>query len=284
MRDEAGRCGICGRATVTLSTVFWRTRFPSRVRIMNTLAAVVCLTLAGCRNTDSWVEAAPAPGWPAQYGDASNTSYTATTGATALKLGWTRSVKGSLAAAPALSGRGWMALNAQTPGGCSLMEWENDDNGRQRWCVRLVQGGGFAGPLFDGFDNVYVGQPGAMMSFPPTQWTRWRAPVIGMPSTPRILKDGQLLVITHLGQVLVFDAHRGTVVGSPLDLVEGVDPTDPTRGLSDCAPARSGCPVAAAPAFSGANGTVVLGLWEPGANAAVLVGLKYHPGQTRCSP
>ncbi|WP_371685546.1 PQQ-binding-like beta-propeller repeat protein [Mycobacterium sp. MFM001] len=242
-------------------------------------AAVVLLTLSGCRNTDSWVDAAPAPGWPAQYADASNTSYTATAGATALKLDWTRSVKGSLAAAPALSGRGWMTLNAQTPAGCSLMEWENDDNGRQRWCVRLVQGGGFAGPLFDGFDNVYVGQPGAMMSFPPTQWTRWRAPVIGMPSTPRILDGGQLLVVTHLGQVLVFDAHRGTVVGSPLDLVEGVDPTDPTRGLSDCEPARPGCPVAAAPAFSPASGSVVLGLWQPGAPAATLVGLKYHRGQ-----
>lgn len=259
--------------------MFWRARFPSRVQTVNVMAAVVLLTLSGCRNTDSWVDAAPAPGWPAQYGDASNTSYTPTAGATALKLGWTRSVKGSLAASPALSGRGWMVLNAQTPAGCSLMEWENADSGRQRWCVRLVQGGGFAGPLFDGFDNVYVGQPGAMMSFPPTQWTRWRAPVIGMPSTPRILKDGQLLVVTHLGQVLVFDAHRGTVDGSPLDLVEGVDPTDPTRGLADCAPARSGCPVAAAPAFATATGSVVLSLWEPGANAAVLVGLKYHPGQ-----
>ena len=67
------------------------------------------------------------------------------------------------------------------------MEWENNDNGRQRWCVRLVQGGGFGGPLFDGFDNLYVGQPGALLSFPPTQWTRWRKPVIGMPSTPRFL-------------------------------------------------------------------------------------------------
>ena len=104
------------------------------------------------------------------------------------------------------------------------MEWENDDNGRQRWCVRLVQGGGFASPLFDGFDNLYVGQPGAFLSFPVTQWTRWRQPVIGMPSTPRFLGHGQLLVATHLGQVLVFDAHRGEVVGSPLDLVDGRRP------------------------------------------------------------
>ncbi|EUA90563.1 putative pyrrolo-quinoline quinone [Mycobacterium ulcerans str. Harvey] len=148
------------------------------------------------------------------------------------------------------------------------MEWENNDNGRQRWCVRLVQGGGFAGPLFDGFDNLYVGQPGAIVAFPVTQWTRWRQPVIGMPSTPRFLGNGHLLVATHLGQMLVFDAHRGKIVGSPMDLVEGVDPTDPARGLADCAPARQGCPVAAAPAFSKVNGMVVVGIWQPGAPAA----------------
>jgi outer membrane protein assembly factor BamB len=244
------------------------------------LTAALSGGLAGCGNTDSWVDAAPSQGWPAQYADAANSSYTGTGGATKLSLRWTRSVKGSLAAVPALSARSYLALNAQTPAGCSLMEWENDDNGRQRWCVRLFQGGGVASPLFDGFDNVYVGQPGAFLSFPVTQWTRWRAPVIGMPSTPRFLGGGQLLVSTHLGQVLVFDAHRGEVVGSPLDLVDGVDPTDATRGLADCVPARQGCPVAAAPAYSAATSTVVLGVWQPGAVAAGLVGLKYHPGQT----
>ncbi|ORV58320.1 pyrrolo-quinoline quinone [Mycobacterium europaeum] len=244
------------------------------------LAAGIAVGLGGCANTDSWVEASPSAGWPAQYGDAANSGYTATTGASKLSLRWTRSVKGSLAAGPALSARGYLALNAQTPAGCSLMEWENDDNGRQRWCVRLFQGGGFAGPLFDGFDNLYVGQPGAFLSFPVTQWTRWRQPVIGMPATPRFLGNGQLLVVTHLGQVLVFEAHRGAVVGSPMDLVDGVDPTDATRGLGDCAPARQGCPVAAAPAFSAASQMAVLGVWQPDAPAAGLVGLKYHPGQT----
>ncbi|KAA1241039.1 pyrrolo-quinoline quinone, partial [Mycobacterium simiae] len=138
--------------------------------------------LSSCAPTDSWVDAGPALGWPAQYGDAANSSYTTTTGATKLTLEWTRSVKGSLAAAPALSARGYLALNAQTPAGCSLMEWENN-NGRQRWCVRLVQGGGVGGPLLDGFDNLYIGQPGAIVAFPVTQWTRWRQPVIGMPTT-----------------------------------------------------------------------------------------------------
>ena len=242
-------------------------------------AAVLTAVLSSCGNTDSWVETAAAQGWPAQYGDAANSGYTTTGGATSLNLRWTRSVKGDLAAGAALNARGWLALNAQTPAGCSLMEWENDNNGRQRWCTRLYQGGGFSSPLFDGFDNVYVGQPGAMLAFPPTQWIRWRRPVIGMPLTPRILDNGQLLVLTHLGQVLVFDAQRGTVVGSPMDLVDAVDPTDSSRGLADCVPAGAGCPIAAAPAFSAASNLVVTSLWEPGAQAAVLVALKYHPGQ-----
>lgn len=236
--------------------------------------------LGGCANTDSWVDAAPAPGWPAQYADAANSGHTDTAGATDLQLAWTRSVKGELGAGPALGIHGWLMLNSQTEAGCSLMQWENAEHGRQRWCTRLHQGGGFFGALIDGFDNVYVGQPGAMLSFPPTQWIRWRAPVIGMPSTPRILGDGLLLVVTHLGQVLVFDAHRGIVAGSPLDLVDGVDPTDFRRGLSDCAAARPDCPVAVAPAFSPASNTVVVSLWQPGAKESGLVGLKYHPGGT----
>ncbi|MGV0625280.1 outer membrane protein assembly factor BamB family protein [Mycolicibacter minnesotensis] len=238
------------------------------------------LTLGGCANTDSWVQASPAPGWPAQYADAANSSHTAVAGASDLQLEWVRSVKGELGAQPALGTHGWMMLNAQTESGCSLMQWENAQRGRQRWCTRLHQGGEFFGPLIDGFDNVYVGQPGAMLSFPPTQWIRWRAPVIGMPSTPRILGDGLLLVVTHLGQVLVFDTHRGAVVGTPLDLVDGIDPTDFRRGLTDCADAGPDCPVAAAPAFSPQSNTVVVNLWQPGAKESELVGLKYHPGGT----
>ncbi|ULN49840.1 PQQ-binding-like beta-propeller repeat protein [Mycolicibacterium goodii] len=243
------------------------------------VAALLTGLLAGCENTDSWVDAHPASGWAAQYADAANSSYKSSPGAERLRPEWSRSAKGDIGAQVALGSGGYLAVNAQSAGGCSLMVWEAGNNGRQRWCTRLVQGGGWSGPLFDGFDNVYVGQPGAMLSFPPTQWIRWRKPVIGMPTTPRLLADGQLLVITHLGQVLVFDSHRGTVEGTPLDLVSGVDPTDSERGLADCQLARSRCPVAAAPAFSPATNIVVLSLWQPGAEAPVLVGLNYRPGQ-----
>ena len=237
--------------------------------------------LAGCQNTDSWVHARAAEGWSAQYGNAANSSYLPARGAETLRPEWSRSVKGELGAQVAL-GAGeypYLAVNAQTAAGCSLMVWETTNHARQRWCTRLVLGGGWASPLFDGFDNLYIGQPGLMMAYPPTQWVRWRVPVIGMPTTPRLLDDGQLLVITHLGQVLVFNAHRGTVEGTPLDLVSGVDPTDSERGLADCAPARSRCPVSAAPAFSPETNIVVLSLWQPGAEDPELVGLRYHPGE-----
>jgi outer membrane protein assembly factor BamB len=250
-------------------------------RLLASASAALAVTgLAGCGNTDSWVDSTAAHGWSAQYGDAANSSYTATGGASALRLEWSRSVKGELGAGAALGDGSYLAVNGQTAGGCSLMVWENDNNGRQRWCTRLVLGGGFASPLFDQFDNLYIGQPGMMQSYPPTQWIRWRQNVIGMPTTARFLGGGQLLVVTHLGQVLVFDSHRGDVTGTPLDLVEGLDPTDSTRGLADCAHGMPQCPVAAPPAYAAATRTIVVGLWQPGAKASALVGLQYHPGHT----
>ena len=258
---------------------------PARRMITRRLAAVVAvavvtLTSGACGTTDSWVDARPATGWPAQYGDAGNSSYATVDGAEALRLDWIRSVKGALRAQVALGSGDYLAANAQSAGGCSLMVWEVDNRGRQRWCTRMWPGGGISSPLFDGFDNVYVGQPGAIVSYPQTQWIRWRNPVIGLPMTPRLLSPGNLLVATHLGQVLVFDAHRGAVVGTPLDLVDGVDPADSERGLADCELGRSKCPVAAAPAFAPAAGIIVLTLWRPDANAPEVVGLRYREGQT----
>ncbi|CAN5858196.1 PQQ-binding-like beta-propeller repeat protein [soil metagenome] len=233
----------------------------------------------GCSNTDSWVEAAPSAGWPAQYSDAGNSSYTTTDGASELVFDWTRSVKGELGAAVAVSSESELAANAQNTAGCTLMVWENDNDGRQRWCTRLYPGGEFTSALFDRFNNVYVGQPGTIMSYPLTQWVRWRQRVIGMPQTPRFLTEGELLVATHLGQVLVFDSHRGTVVGNPVDLVSDLDPRDSERGLADCRQSGPDCPLAAAPAFSPATDTIVLGVWQPGAPAATLTALRYQPGQ-----
>ncbi len=253
--------------------MFARHRTPRRLAA---LVGAALLLVSACGNTDTWVDPVAVAGWSAQYADAQNSSYTATAGAESLKLTWSRSVKGSLFAAVALGASDYLAANAQTAVGCSLMVWENDNNGRQRWCSRLVLGGGFASPLFDKFDNLYVGQPGTMVSFPTTQWVRWRHPVIGMPLTPRFLGPNRLLVVTHLGQVQVVDAHRGEIVGSAVDLVQGVNPTDSQRGLTECQGAGPGCPIAAAPAFSPSAGLIVTGIWQPAAQAVSLTALRYR--------
>ena len=61
--------------------------------------ALITGALAGCGNTDSWVDAHAADGWSAQYADAANSSYADVAGAEALRLDWSRSVKGDLGAA-----------------------------------------------------------------------------------------------------------------------------------------------------------------------------------------
>ena len=68
------------------------------------LASTALLTggLTACGTTDSWVDARAARGWPAQYADAANSSFTSTGGASELTLSWSRSVKGELGAAAAL--------------------------------------------------------------------------------------------------------------------------------------------------------------------------------------
>ena len=52
--------------------------------------ALLTAALTSCGNTDSWVAASAARGWPAQYADAANRSYTGTAGASELTLQWSR--------------------------------------------------------------------------------------------------------------------------------------------------------------------------------------------------
>src|SRR5258708_15935067 len=116
--------------------------------------ALITGVLAGCGTTDSWVQAHAASGWQAQYGDATNSSYSPVAGASALQLEWRRSVKGELAAQVALGSGNYLAVNAQSGGGCSLMVWETDDQARQPWSTPLVQRGRLSSPLFHGFHTL----------------------------------------------------------------------------------------------------------------------------------
>lgn len=50
------------------------------------VSALLVGVSAGCGDTSSWVEPRAAAGWPAQYGDAANSSFTDVDGPDALTL------------------------------------------------------------------------------------------------------------------------------------------------------------------------------------------------------
>lgn len=191
-------------------------------------------------------------------------------------LWWMCLVKGSLVVGLVLSVCGYFVLNGQILVGCLLMEWQNDNNGWQCWCVWLVQGGGFVGLLFDGFDNFYVGQLGVIIFFLLIQWMCWCQFVIGMLFILWFLGYGCLFVSIYLGQLLVFDICCGMVVGSLVDLVDGIDFIDVICGLVDCVLVWLGCLVVVVFVFLLVNGMVVVSVWQLGELVVKLVGLKYY--------
>ena len=78
---------MAGKPTRAVSpravTLTWARRKETVFRRLIALASTALITgaLAGCGNTDSWVDAKAADGWPAQYGDAANSSYADVAGA-----------------------------------------------------------------------------------------------------------------------------------------------------------------------------------------------------------
>ena len=236
---------------------------------------------AGCGNTDSWVEA-PRPGWSAQYGDAANSSYTTTAGARRSRWTGAGRSKASSAPPPRWAQSSYLAANGQTAGGCSLMVWENDNDGRQRWCTRMVLGGGFASPLFDGFDNLYVGQPGIDAVLPAHAVDPLAPARDRNAARPR----GFSAVASCSSSPTSARCWCSTRTAAPssaqlFDLVAGVDPTD-SHPRSDRLPARP-------PRLPGGRRTRLLGGHaddRAGPLAARRTALprsprlRYHPGQT----
>ena len=169
----------------------------------------------------------PRPAGPRNTATPANSSYTATSGATKLSLRWTRSVKGSLAAGPGAERARLSGPQRADPG---RMFAHGMGERRQRPAAL-----------------VRAAVPGRRLRRPVVRRLRQplRRPARGVPLLSRDAvdavaaagdRDASDPAVSRAratagrrrisGQVLVFDAHRGMVVGSPMDLVEGVDPTD----------------------------------------------------------
>lgn len=180
----------------------------------------------------------------------------------------------------ASTGQIFVAVDSQY---CNLYGLDME-SGRKRFCANL--GAAVTPPTTDSVANVYTGYAGETRSMNEHGQLRWYTPVNGSPRPTVDLKDGNVLVVTHLGQINVLSANTGLQQMSITDLIPPPNYNDgpasfadPTTGLEACADGGAACPVAAAPAFDEGSGTVFLVLWRAGAIAPQLLSLQYTGGE-----
>lgn len=249
------------------------------------LTAISALLLAGCGGDSGTENVFGAGGWPGAHADARNSDTSGVTGARSLDIAWSRPIGGATPTHATVAASGQIFVTSQADQGCNLLSFQID-SGRKRWCNRIGPGAAAAAPIVDAATNMYVGEEGAMSSFNEHGQLRWRTPVTGTPLSGQFTGDGNLLFVTHLGQIDVVDPQTGFTVVPAYDLIPpasytqgmNVDLVPNGLGLDACFDGASPCPVANTPAIDLDTGRFVFTFWRPGATTADLVAMRYTGG------
>ena len=102
------------------------------------------------------------------------------------------------------------------------------DNGRKRFCAALAPGAAASTPIVDGATNVYVGDDGGMSSFNEHGQLRWRTQLVGTPLSAQFTGDGNVLSVSQLGAVDVFELRpRIGLSSSGSSLASSTEPARP---------------------------------------------------------
>jgi outer membrane protein assembly factor BamB len=261
------------------------------MRVAASVAVGATLVLTGCGSSPGYSDIMSGAGWRGAHGDAHNSATTDVTGDRTLNAAWSRTLDGRSVASASIGSDGQVFVVASAAAGCNLFSYQMK-TGRQRFCdhvplqsqrpSRMI-----ATPIVDDADNTYVGDEGFMRSYNEHGQERWWMQVLGTPMSAQFTGDGNVLEVTQLGEVTVFDRQNGDRVVPGLRLLGEPDPqTQPNlpwppndQGLDACATGAPACPVATSPAMDPKNGRVALTLWRPNAAAASLVGLRYAGGR-----
>lgn len=203
--------------------------------------------VASCSPNVDWVYADDSAAWPGMYGNALNASYADRDAAPSLVPAWTRPLFGANTAEPAISNRGTVSVTARTEAGCTTFSLELTV-GRKTYCRHDAPGADLQTPVVDQFENTYLGVPGWLYTFNPDNQVRWRYPTAGTPLWIKLAGDNTVLAVTHLGQMVLVDAHGGDPAAASIGLLPNVSANSNDGGLADCPTNGPACPVSGPPA------------------------------------
>ena len=252
---------------------------------MLVLTAACAVVLAGCGG-DPVDNSLASTGWPGAHADARNSNTSPGTGSRDVSFAWSRPLGGPVSTTPSIAPNGQISLTARTERGCNLFSFQSDSE-RKRWCTRLSDGATASTPVSDSVANIYIGDEGAMNSYNEYGQLRWRTPVSGTPLSAQFTADGNLLFVTHLGNIHVLDTQNGRPVLPAFQMIPppNVDGTDGDllpndAGLDECFLGTAACPVAHTPAIDLASGRFFVTFFRPGSPATELVAIDYVEGDS----
>ena len=197
--------------------------------------------------------------------------------ASILKLDWSRSVKGATRIRSRPWFWGYLAVNGQTAGGCSLMVWgEQQSRSATRWCTRMVLLAAARQPTVRRFRQPVHGQPGMML--PRHGGSAGGRTSSECPPTARF-QEAVALIVTIWARFWSSTRIEGPSWAHRWTWSAASTPPIRLAASMDCRQALRGAPCRRHPPLP-ATKMIVVGVWQPDSEAPVLTALSYRPGQT----
>lgn len=216
-------------------------------------------------------------GWSAVHADAGNTDYSPIIGSRNLKLAWHRVFAGNVNLGPTSDpwGQTYVTVNALV--GCALYAL-NSETGETVWCSREVDRfAAVSSPLIDRDGNLYLADGVAMHAISRDGKLIWETPIHGVPLSAQFTASGNVVFVTHIGNIYLLDRISGANLVEPMVLSPGAS-WNPALGVGACATGRPECPSANTPAMELASGLLIFTFWTPGAESSGIRAIRISEG------
>ncbi|MCZ4548759.1 PQQ-binding-like beta-propeller repeat protein [Gordonia rubripertincta] len=243
-------------------------------RALLVLVPLLAVLISSCSDGVDDVRSIPSAGWSSFGGNAQNSNFVYPEVSDELTLSWSRPVGGPISAPLTISGRSSVGVTAGTDSGCNTFLFD-PRAGRKNFCKHLAGGVQLNAMLVDQYENIYLGEAGTFFGLTGSGDVRWRFGTVGVPLSAKFAAPGLVLMVSHLGQILLFDSQTGKLAAPGIGLRPDADPSQPLYGLGDCVSGGPRCPVQAPPAVDSDRERFYLNYWPEGAIASQVRGYEY---------